>query len=152
MKYLFSILILFLFSFSAISQGSKVITKENYNKWHTCQETGNGKASFFVTISTNWKKYDGFYYFDIYYYNNSFDRDGNELPTYIKDICYYVWERGVDGKYAWRKVYYQRYLLIKPREVDGKEIIYDGIYHDIYIYHTIPVGKIKITWGETTFL
>jgi len=141
MKYLFTIM-LFLLSFFAVSQTTKsvVLQESNYNNWYQCQESGRGKPSFFVSIGFTGKKAnDGFYYYDVFFFNNSLYENGKECSTYIKNLKYYVWYNN-----KWVLVFTQDYALVKPKTTS-----YDGIYHAVYVYNLEKIKKIKITWGET---
>lgn len=140
MKYLFTIM-LFLLSFTAISQstGSIILKEDNYNNWYQCEESGYGKPSFYVGVSfTGEMETDGYYYYDIFLYNNSYYRNGKECSTYITNLKYYVW---VGDK--WVHIYTQDYALVKPATTN-----YNGMYHAIYVYNFSKIKKIKITWGE----
>jgi len=136
MKFIFSIL-LFLLSFNLKAQyntQSIIINSPNYNNWYQCEESGRGKASFFAAVSTsNVMAKDGYYYYDVFFYNNSFYRNGIECSTYIKNINYYIWNGD-----SWQKVYYQPYALVKQ----------SGQFHAAYVYSFTKIYKIKIVWQD----
>jgi hypothetical protein len=134
---------LFLMSLLATSQstGEIVLGEDNYNNWYQCEQSGRGLASFYVGVSfTGEMENDGYYYYDVFFYNNSFYKNGKESSTYIQNLKYYVWYKG-----EWVLVFTQDYALIKPKTEN-----YNGFYHAIFVYNFAKIKKIKITWGDTS--
>lgn len=124
-----------------IYHNSVEMNPSNYNQWLHCEDAGYGKGSFgIITYHSGYKENDGYYYYDVYLWNNSYYKNGNVCSSYIKDIKVYVWDKG-----TWVNVINFGYALVHPASDT-----FDGYFHLTYIYNTMPVKKIKITWSEVS--
>ena len=105
---LFSLLL----SFNIKSQNQVVLDYNNYNVWTQCLESGYGKSSFFVSVTNEYSTLDGLYYYKIYLFNNSFNYNHMEAPTYLESVSVYA--NGVEkGVSVWKNMFSLEYILIK---------------------------------------
>lgn len=122
MKFFIS-LMLFFMSFLCKAE-YMIIDYENYNDWQKYGTEDYGQVSFYAAVTTTEEVHtDGYFYYDIYFFNNSFYKSGKESSTYLSDVSFHVW---IDG--IWTKVFYQPYILIGPSYGEN-----EGILHAIYI-------------------
>jgi len=113
----------------------------NYNKQLQCENAGRGEGSFgIITYTSGQKEKDGYHYYDIYLWSNSFYENGVPCSSYIKNIKVFVWKNG-----TWSNVINFPYALVHPPSET-----FDGYYHLTYIYNATKVNNIKITWSEVT--
>jgi hypothetical protein len=145
MKYLFILLFSLLVPFMAKSQtvyhNSAVMNTSNYNTWLQCENSGRGQGSFgMMTYTTGEKENDGYYYYDIYLINNSHYQNGAVCSSYIKGIKVYAW----DGK-QWINMINFSYALVNPADET-----FDGYFHLAFLYNTVKIQKIKVTWSSVS--
>jgi len=143
-KYIKRLLIILAFVFSAntmSAQNSILLNYGNYNEWVLSNNTCNGCSSFFAMVVNNPTPSNGYYYYDIYLWGNSFYSNGYAANTYIKSVNVYM----LTPSGTWNSVIPYSYLIVPP-----KSDVFDGYFYVGYIYSTSKMQSIKITWVNTS--
>ena len=135
-KILATIALVFLTSF-AYSQGSVNFNQNNYYQWVNIGSSLCGKANFYVYVDRTYNSSSRLYYYNIYFWSDSYYNNCNASPTYISNIGAYAF---ANGKYT--KVLGTPYMLAKP-----KSEYFNGWNFLGYIYSYSSNQNIKINWG-----
>jgi len=139
-RNLLLILITF-FYFNTSAQNSMVIYPSDYKNWMTSNQTCAGCGSFFVMVVNNPVPYNGYYYYDVYLWSNSFYQNGYASSSYVKNIKISIMQpNGV----------YQNVLNIDYALVPPKSPSFDGYFHLAYVYSLSAQQRIKLNWSSTT--
>ena len=126
-----------LFNKEISAQSTIIIDNSNYKTWQAYGNTCAGCGSFFVMVSNNPVPINGYYYYDIYFWSNSFYQNGYASNTYIKQInIYATGPNGVDNL-----VLKFPYAVVPP-----KSNVFNGYFYVGYIYSFSAMQKIKISW------
>lgn len=139
MKYLISILFL-LFSFTVNAQSVELRTYE-FNFWQLYVDE-NTEISFYYLVRANTDtSKDNLFYYDVYFFNNTYcDLDPN-CATYISDVSLRVKTLGVSG---WSESLLDLpYVLVTPANKSS-----NGVHHIAYIYTQVPLRSVKISWEK----
>lgn len=157
MKRLLFIILLFFFGFQIMAQnkyyeqkkqeiiddGAKVHKdiKGHTYEWTTSNKTCNGCASFYHKIMRDEKrdKHGLYYTYYVYFYNNSFYKNGVLASTYIKDIKIY---RIYPGKFK-KLAFEAEYILIPSKSDD-----WDGVMFVAAFTSRFARQVIEIAWEE----
>lgn len=137
-------LLLFILSFipqKINAQNSMIITSSNYKNWQISNQTCAGCGSFFVMVVNNPIPSNGYYYYDIYLWSNSFYPNGYAASSYVKNIKISIMRP--DGVY--QNVLNVEYALVPP-----KSSIFNGYFHVAYVYSFSAQQTIKLNWSSTT--
>ena len=135
-KILATIALVFLTSF-AYSQGSVNFDNSNYYGWVNVSSPQCGKANFYVQVERTYNNASRLYYYNIYFWSDSYYRNCNASTTYISDINVYSLN---NGKYT--KMFGQPYMLVKP-----KSNYFNGWTFAGYVYSYSSNLNIKVSWG-----
>jgi hypothetical protein len=142
MKSTFKKIIIILFailSFNSIkSQNVITIGNENYNQWVLSNNTCYGCGSFYVMVVNNPTPIKGYYYYDIYFWGNSFYSNGYAANSYIKFIDIY----GNDHRGINIPILNFQYIVVPP-----KSYTFDGYFYVGYVYSLSSTQRIQITWS-----
>ena len=130
----------FLFSSSTLKVGAQnyiTVFPSQYNSWVLSNTSCYGCGSFYVIV-TNSGYIDGYYYYDIYLWSNSFYTNGYTANSYIKNMNVY----SIDSKNNRINIFNLDYVLVPP-----KSDFFDGYYYLGYAYSTNANQAIKLTWA-----
>jgi hypothetical protein len=128
------------FSFgNSNAQNSITIGNGNYNTWVSSNDACYGCGSFYVMIVNNPNQADGYYYYDIYFWSNSYYTTGYVANTYIKSVNIYM----LNPSGLWNPVLSFPYVVVPP-----KSDYFNGYFYIGYIYSTSRMQSIKTTWSN----
>lgn len=129
-------------SFNANAQNSITIGPGNYGKWLLSNESCYGCGSFYVMVTNTYNPADGFYYYDIYLWSNSYYSNGYTANTYIKGVNIYALNlNGISENL----VLNFQYLVVPPKSYQ-----FNGYFYVGYVYSTISTQKIKLNWQSAS--
>lgn len=131
----------FLLSFNTVKAQSITVSNGYYNTWLLSNESCYGCGSFYVMIVNNPNQVDGYYYYDIYFWSNSFYGNGYAANTYIKPVNIYA--VSPDG-------YNKLVLTFSYAVVPPKSNSFNGYFYVGYVYSMSPSQKIKINWSSAS--
>ena len=123
------------------AQNFFVVGNGNYSTWNLTNQTCYGCGSFFIMVANNPTPSNGYFYYDIYFWSNSFYTNGYAANTYIKEINVYA----VDPKGRDVPVLYVPYTLVPP-----KSYSFNGSFYIGYVYSVSPIQTIKISWSSAS--
>jgi hypothetical protein len=129
------------FALNVNAQNSKVITPNNYNNWLISNQTCAGCGSFFIMVVNSPMQSDGYYYYDVYLWSNSFYSNGFAASSYVKNIKVSIMQP--NGVY--QKVLDVEYALVPPKSPS-----FNGYFHVAYVYSFSAQQIIKLNWSSTT--
>lgn len=135
-KILAILTLVFLTSFG-YSQGSVNFNSSNYYTWIKVGNPDCGKANFYIYVDRTYNSASRLYYYNIYFWSDSYYQNCNASATYISNIGAYALN---GGKYS--KIIGTPYILVKP-----KNGYFNGWNFFGYIYSYNPNQAIKIKWG-----
>jgi hypothetical protein len=139
-KNLFLGLLLVLSFNCAKSQNSIAIGPSNYNRWILSNNTCSGCGSFYVmVVNQAYPANDGYYYYDVYLWSNSFYTNGFAASSYVKNIKLSLLQP--NGTYM--QVLALDYALVPP-----KSAYFNGYFHLAYAFSYSARQTIKITWSD----
>jgi hypothetical protein len=140
-KILLSLLLLLTISFSTMSQTITHVDRNgNSYDWKLFGNACYGCASFYVKVDrTLYKQSDGFFYFYIYLYSNSFHSNGYLTSTYITNINIYSIENNTNS------------LIMGPfwSLVPPKNQNFDGVYNIATLKSRNPQQIWYVDFGQT---
>lgn len=137
---IFSLIILFFVSNKIESQNTISINPYNYNRWIMSNETCSGCGSFYLmVVNSQYPDQNGFYYYDIYLWSNSYYLNGFASSSYVKNIIVYT----LQESNIYTNTMSFNYALVPP-----KSQYFDGYFHLGYIYSYNSRQKMKISWSE----
>jgi hypothetical protein len=143
-KWFKNLLLVFLLvlSFNEVkSQNSIILGPSTYNKWVLSNSTCSGCGSFYIMVTNQlYPANDGYYYYDIYLWSNSFYTNGYAASSYVKNIKISILQP--NGTYY--QVLTLDYALVPP-----KSMCFNGYFHLAYVYSFSAKQTIKLTWSDT---
>jgi len=140
MKWFRNILIVIMLMFSCgnfTAQNNLVIGPNYYNSWVLSNRTCYGCGSFFAMVVNNPNPTKGYYYYDIYFWSNSYYTNGYAANTYIKQVNIYT----VDPSGKEYFIFKMPYAVVAP-----KSDAFNGYFYVGYVYSTSAMQNIKISW------
>lgn len=140
-KYIKNLLVILAITFScnAISQNDITIEPGQYSQWSMSNQTCYGCGSFLTMVVNNPVQSKGYYYYDIYFWSNSFYTNGYAANTYIKQVNIYA--QDPSGRNTLVLTF--PYTVVPP-----KSDAFNGYFYVGYVYSTSAMQKIKITWSN----
>jgi len=135
-KILLMVSLMFMTSF-AYSQGSLNFNQSNYYQWVKVSNSQCGKANFYVQVDRKYNSASRLYYYNVYFWSDSYFRNCDPSTTYISNINVYSLN---NGKYS--KMFGQAYMLAKPQNP-----YFNGWNFAGYVYSYSANLNIKVSWG-----
>lgn len=139
-KIILSTLLVF-FGYKTCAQNTIILTPYNYKTWVPTSQACSGCGSFFVMVVNNPTPSNGYYYYDIYLWSNSFYQNGYAANSYVKNIQISL----LLPSGLYKGVLNVDYALVPP-----KSAYFDGYFHLAYVYSLSPQQTIKLNWFSTT--
>lgn len=132
--------IILLLSLNLDGQNQMTIQSSNYNKWIESNPTCPGCGSFFTMIvDEKTQAKNGYYYFYVYLWSNSYYGNTYAASSYVKNIeIFFINADGLE-----MSVINFTYALIPP-----KSNYFNGWFQLAYLYNTHPNQTIRIKWSE----
>lgn len=126
---------------NTMAQNSVLISNYNYNTWLLSNNTCSGCGSFFVMVVNNPIPSNGYYYYDIYFWSNSFYTNGFAANTYIKPVNIYI----INPEGVAVPVLNFTYAVVPPKSAS-----FNGYFYVGYVYSMSSMQKIKISWSNVS--
>ena len=126
---------------TTIAQTNITIGNGSYNSWALSNTACYGCGSFYTMIVNNPNPIDGYYYYDIYLWSNSYYTNGYAANTYVKPINIYT----LDPFGKSKLVLTFAYVVVPPKSAS-----FNGYFYLGYVYSTSAMQKIKLTWSNVS--
>lgn len=134
------LILFFTFTFKVNSQNSIYINSSQYNTWQVSNNSCYGCGSFYIMVTnTKYPNKEGFYYYDIYLWSNSFYTNGYASSSYVKNINLYA----IDPYGKEQFILNLNYALVPP-----KSQYFNGSFYLAYVYSISARQTIKLTWTD----
>ncbi len=124
----------------SVAQGEININSSKCFRWIEVSTQACKKGSFYVYVNRRYNQENGFYYFDIYIWSNSYYENCNESSTYIDDVDIYI---NSGGRYV--PAVNLDYYLAAP-----KTNSFNGWNYMAYVYSKDPNQLFKIKWSSVS--